>query len=552
MRGGRAGAVSFVLGLLSAACGGGGSGPGPGGSSPPPPPPAPKIFVDATSSSGIFYTIGYRGQQPTGLVPLFATGGAAAGDYDNDGDVDVFITRGDIGANLLYRNNGQGVFTDVAAAAGVAFTARPTENYRHSGPTFADMDGDNDLDLFIGGLFGDPSFIYANNDNGSFANVTPGSGIDTLGARFNISAAFGDYDLDGDLDMFLAHWGETRDPANPGDTEHLWRNDSTNGVIRFTSVSIPAGIAATILPPRSLMPAFPISDYTFTPTFARIDDDLFPDILSVADFGSTNVYMNNGDGTFRYATNRLEITDENGMGSALGDFDHDGDLDWFVSSIFHPTVPLSGNRLYRNDAGVFVNATTGSGVRDGGWGWGSCAADLDNDADLDIYHTNGWSGAATGFETDVSKAYLGRGDGTFVEQALNLGLADSEQGLGIVCADFDNDGDIDILQLHRDSQRSVTYWRNDRTAGNYLSVRLSGRPPNTRAAGARIHATVGTTTQMREISIGSNFVSQNSAAQHFGLGVAAQVDELRVEWPDGVETVLRNVPAGQTLHVDQP
>jgi len=511
------------------------------------------MFVDATLSSGISYTIGYRGQTPAGMVPIFATGGAAAGDYDNDGDVDVFITRGDIGPNLLYRNNGQGVFLDVAATAGVAFTARPTENYRHSGPTFADMDGDADLDLFIGGLFGDPSFVYANNGNGSFSNVTPGSGIDTLGARFNISAAFGDYDLDGDLDLFLAHWGEIRDPANPGDTEHLWRNDSANGIIRFTSASIPAGIAATVLTERSKLPASsPIGDYSFTPTFARIDDDLFPDILIAADFGTTRVFTNNGNGTFRNVTDPDVITDGNGMGSALGDFDSDGDLDWFVSSILYASIPTSGNRLYRNDAGSFAEETTAAGVRDGGWGWGSCAADFDHDADLDIYQTNGWPDAGGGFDIDVTRFYMGRGDGTFVDRAPQMGVADSQQGRGVVCADFDSDGDIDVLQLHRDTQRAATYWRNDRTSGNYLAVRLHGRPPNTLAAGARIRATVGARTQLREISIGNNFVSQNSVVQHFGLGIASQVDELRVEWPDGAETVLRNVAAGQRLRIDQP
>jgi hypothetical protein len=512
----------------------------------------PRTFVDATLSSGISYTIGYRGQVPAGLVPLFATGGVAAGDYDNDGDVDVFITRGDIGANLLYRNNGQGVFIDVAAVAGVAFTARPTENYRHSGPAFADMDGDDDLDLFIGGLFGDPSFIYANNGNGSFSNVTPGSGIDTLSARFNISAAFGDYDLDGDLDMFVAHWGEERNPDNPGDTEHLWRNDSANGVIRFASVSISAGIAATVLQERSQLVALPISDYTFTPTFARIDDDLFPDILSVADFGATRVFMNNRDGTFRNATDPNEITDTNGMGSALGDFDNDGDLDWFVSSILHATNPTSGNRLYRNDRGSFAEETTAAGVRDGAWGWGACAADVDNDADLDIYQTNGWPDTGGGFDIDVTRVYMGRGDGSFVDRAPQVGLADTQEGRGVVCADFDSDGDIDILQLHRGSQQAATYWRNDRTSGNYLAVRLRGRPPNTRAAGARILATIGSRTQLREISIGNNFVSQNPVVQHFGLGIAAQVDELKVEWPTGGVTVLRNVPAGQRIQIDQP
>jgi hypothetical protein len=383
-----------AVALLLAACGDGGGGAAPsaagGSASPPPPGPGLRPFVDATLSSGIHYTIGYRQQLP-GLVPEFATGGVAAGDYDRDGDIDLVITRGDMGPNLLYRNDGRGVFQDVGAAAGVSFTGNSSENYRHSGPTFADMDGDGDLDLFIGGLFGDPSLIYANNGNGTFSNVTAGSGIDTLRARHNISAAFGDYDLDGDLDLFVAHWGTIRDPMVPGDTEHLWRNDSANGVIRFASVSIPAGIAAEILGTVAEAPPALGTDYTFTPTFARVDDDLYPDLLSVADFDTTRVFMNRTDGTFRNATDPATITDENGMGSALGDYDSDGDLDWFVSSILSTIGGQSGNRMYRNDLGAFSEVTELAGVRDGGWGWGACFADLENDGDLDIYHTNGSS-----------------------------------------------------------------------------------------------------------------------------------------------------------------
>jgi hypothetical protein len=558
MRGKGLVALGGALGLLTVACGGGGGGgdANPGGSAGGAASPAAATtrFVDATAASGIAYTVGYRNLASNFLVSEFATSGVAAGDYDLDGDIDLLITRGDIGPNLLYRNDGRGVFADVAASAGVAFTATPTENYRHSGPTFADMDGDRDLDLFIGGLFGDPSFVFANNGDGTFSDVTAGSGIDGLEARHNISAAFGDYDLDGDLDLFVAHWGTDGDLQSPRDTEHLWRNDTApGGPIRFTSVSIEAGISATIINPIGTAagdPGAPLGrDYTFTPSFARVNADLYPDILSVADYGSTRLFMNNGDGTFRDATDDSAISDEYGMGSALGDYDHDGDLDWFVSSIHDPSVSATGNRLYRNDGGTFTDVTQAAGVRAGGWGWGACFAELDNDGDLDLYLTNGWG---SGFEEDVSVAYISQGDGTFAERGSQLGLADRQQGRGVVCADFDNDGDIDILQLHRGSPYAATFWRNNLTSGNYLAVKLVGLSPNTHAAGARIYASIGGRTQMREVSIGNNFVSQNPTVTHFGLGLATQVDELRVEWPDGAETVLHNVAAGQKLRIHQP
>jgi enediyne biosynthesis protein E4 len=545
--------------VLIAGCGGGGSDagsnsaasgsarsndpPAPAPAPAPTPTPTPKQFTDVTLASGIDYRIGYVLEPPPGEVSKFATGGVAAGDYDADGDIDLFITRGDIGPNLLYRNNGAAVFADVAAQAGVAFTATPNANYRHSGPVFADMDGDGDLDLFIGGLFGDPSFIFANNGDGTFTDVTAGSGIDSLGADFNISAAFGDYDLDGDLDLFVSHWGQLRVAAAVGDTEHLWRNDSTPARILFTSISVESGISDTIL--QYLEPATPglLTDLTFTPTFARIDADLFPDILSVADIHTTRFFHNNGDGTFTDATDPLVITDGAGMGSALGDYDHDGDLDWFVSAIYSDNSEDDGNRLYRNDGGQFVDVTDAAGVRDGSWGWGACFTDFENDGYLDIYHTNGW-GVSSTFETDRSVAFKSLHNGQFEDRAANLGLDDTEEGRGVVCADFDNDGDTDIFQLHRGSPVSATLWRNELSANNYLKIKLNGRAPNTEAAGARIFVTIGGTTQMREITIGNNFVSQNPTVQLFGLGAANQVDELRVEWPDGAEEIRTDVAAG--------
>lgn len=541
-------------------CGGGGGDaavPAQGPAPPAPAPAPPRRYTDVTTASGIAYEAGYLSYLPSGLSPLmvshFATSGVAAGDFDRDGDIDLFITRGDIGPNLLYRNDGNGVFVDIAAAAGLAYTATSSGNYRHSGPAFADMDGDRDLDLFIGGLFGDPSLIFLNNGNGTFTDVTAGSGIDAMTADYTISAAFGDYDLDGDLDMFLAHWGTDRDPDNPGDTEHLWRNDSSGGTIVFTSVSVSAGISPTIVNlPDVLAVKWGRNDWTFTPTFARIDDDLYPDILIVADYNNTQYFRNNGDGTFTNATDTDVLTDVNGMGSAVADFDNDGDLDWFVTAIRpeNDTTDI-GNRYYENRDGEFVDMTAYYRVRDGGWGWGACAFDFENDGDLDIYHTNGWELEGE-YLFDTSRAFTGSGGGPFAETSRSLGLNDTEQGRGVVCADFDNDGDIDIFQQHTDDPVAATMWRNESTNNNFLKIELSGLALNTEAAGARIYVTANSTTQMREITIGSNFISQNPAIQTFGLGTSTLADAVRVEWPDGLETSIAAVTAGQTLSIAHP
>ncbi len=520
-----------------------------------------------TASSGIDYRNGFRTFpiSPEIInIAAIAMAGAASGDYDNDGDIDLFIVRGDIGPNLLYRNTGNLVFEEVADMAGLAYTKSAIENYRHSGPMFADMDGDGDLDLFLGGLDGDPSLIFTNNGDGTFSDVTAGSGIDTLTAAHNISAAFGDYDLDGDLDLFVAHWGTQRDFSSPGDTQHLWRNDTDASGIKFISVSESAGISPTILTlPDDLIMQQALRDFTFAPTFARINDDLYPDILSVADFNYSQFFINNQDGTFSNATDTDVIIDGNGMGSAVADYDNDGDLDWFVTSINcnqdancdDLIAPRIGNRLYRNQDGVFEDVTDEAGVASGGWGWGACFIDFENDGDLDIYHTNGWEledDDINNYAFDASRAFVSNGAGQFEDRAEELGLADTESGRGVVCADFDNDGDVDILQLHRSPVVAATLWRNDTNSNNFLSVKLKGAAPNTEAAGARITITYGGATQMREICIASNFVSQNPTVQTFGLGSASQVDELTIQWPDGRYTVLTNVQAGQFITVDHP
>ncbi len=568
--------------LFLSACGGGGSGSS--GNPPPPPPSTPlppiqaAVFVDETASSGISFehlivNPTEQSDPPTSargamiMAEMFG-GGVASGDIDNDGDIDLFVVRGDVGPNLLYRNDGNNVFTDIAAnSTGLANTKSAAENHRHSGPAFADMDGDGDLDLFIGGLDNDPNFIFQNNGDNTFTDVTNDSpGIVAMNSVNTISAAFGDYDLDGDADMFLTHWGTERSVGSPGDTEHLWRNDSSGGQIIYTNVTEQAEISPSIIVTSQVNINQGVlgdnHDYTFTPAFVKLNDDEYPDLIVVADFETTQVFFNDGDGTFtnvtadsRHSNGLRVIKDKNGMGLAIGDYDADGDLDWFVTGIFGETHQV-GNRLYRNDDGVFDDVSGAADIFDGAWGWGACFADFDNDGDLDIYHTNGWRNNNTGnWETDLSRLFISPGGpenlGTFEEQALEWGIQDSHNGRGIVCADFDNDGDTDVFITHRDANNSGSLYRNDSDTNNWLKVKLRGQAPDTEALGARIIITTGTFSQMREVIAGNNFTSQNPTEQLFGLGTFSQADTITVQWPDGSSTSMQNIPANQRLELSQ-
>lgn len=543
--------------LALSACGGGGSSPAAtstNASASPTPSPAPAVatlpagantsFADRTAAMGIAHSFGFS----AGLNPMVAqfAGGAASGDIDNDGDLDVFVARGDSGPNLLYVNQGGAGFQERAGPAGLAFTLGGATNGRHSGPTFADLDGDGDLDLLLGGLEGGPTKLFTNDGAGNFTDATTGSGFDSATTDQTISIALGDYDGDGDLDVLMAHWGTPRNPTVPGETETLWRNDSAGGVIQFTPASQTSGIANLLafdLPQGVLGPNF---DYTFAPSFADVDGDRDLDILMVSDFRGSRILLNNGNGTF--AGMNYTPDDENGMGAAVGDFDNDGDFDWFVSSI-------NGNRLFENLGGGAFSRNAASGVEPGGWGWGSCFADFNADGWLDIYQTNGWEAGkdptASNYVNDTSRLWMSVGDGTFSDEAQASSMLDTDQGRGIICDDFDNDGDVDVLLLTAEPANSAYYWENQLSGGNAIKIRLRGKAPNTFAVGAIIKLTIADTTQTRMVAVNSNFTSHNSTDQIFGLGSHSEAG-VRVIWPDGSETIRSNVAAGSVLDIVQP
>jgi hypothetical protein len=239
------------------------------------------------------------------------------------------------------------------------------------------------------------------------------------------------------------------------------------------------------------------------------------------------------------------------MGAAVGDIDNDGDLDWFLTGIFGSNETV-GNRLYLNDGtGLLSDATLDAGVADGGWGWGACFADFNLDGRLDIFHTNGWeSNPIDDFESDRSRLFIAGSSGlSFEDEALDRGMTDIEQGRGVVCADFDGDGDVDIFMTNRGLQNSGAFWRNeDETNDNRsLSIRLVGAAPNTEAVGARVRVTVDGAVQMREVSVNNNFTSQNPTGQVVGLGAAAAADTVEIEWPDGSVDTYTDVAAGTAV-----
>lgn len=489
-------------------------------------------FTDVTTDAGLLYEHGLGSLPFTDSVVV--SGGVAAGDVDNDGYTDLFVVRGGLGPTQLWRNVGDGSFEEVAADHGLAL-----DDPWIAAPLFVDTDGDGWQDLLVGGIADAPLRLFRNRRGLDFVEVTADSGF--FSTRNNFSAAAADYDRDGDLDLVVAHWSPLGGGAN-----HLWRNDGD----LFSPVDWRVGIA----------PLYLTTDFTFTPSFSDLDDDGWPELLMASDFGTGRVFRNELGETLALDT-RSQLSDENGMGSALGDFDNDGDFDWFVTSIWDPDgTPegnwgVTGNRLYRNRGdGAFDDVSAEAGVRQGYWGWGACFGDFDHDGWLDLFQTNGFQAPnATEFFDDPVRLFINRRDGTFEEQSALRGLDDTGLGRGVVCFDYDRDGDLDLfIANHSGSPRLYRNELNgdDGSGGashHWLSVELQHDGPNPRGIGARLRLVAGGQSQIREIRCGSNYLSQNPSEAHFGLGEASRIDSLHVRWPDGFEETYEDIEADQHL-----
>ncbi|MEX0612713.1 MAG: CRTAC1 family protein, partial [Pirellulales bacterium] len=472
---------------------------------------------------------------------LLRVGGAAAGDFDNDGWVDLYVTRLNA-RDLLYRNLGNGTFQDVAVAAG--FIVDPVGT---NGPAWGDIDNDGDKDLYVTSSGGTRFYMYVNDGNGHFTEQAVQRGAAVEGVfRYGQSVTFGDYDSDGYLDIHTNDWGNDISVS----TSRLLHNLGAANPGHFEDVTVAAGLDV-----YRTSPFYPgdTNTHRHSSTFTDIDRDGHPDLAIASDFQTSQLFWNNGDGTFTDGTLAAGLgSDEDGMGSTIGDFDGDGRLDWFVSALVDipgQTLDHSGNRLYRNNGDrTFADQTDLGGVRDSGWSWGTTFLDHDNDRDLDLFVTNGWP-PSTPFD-DISHIYQ-NDNGVFTDVSTAAGVTDSGQGRGLLSFDYDNDGDLDVFIVNHGAKPIL--YRNDGGNGNdWLKIKVEGTASNRDGIGAFItvdpDANVAGDEIVREINAGSNFLSQNELTAHFGLGAnSGSIDLITVVWPSGAVQELTNVSPNQVL-----
>lgn len=499
---------------------------------------AMQVFTDVTTSAGITH-VQTTAALKAGLPGTsFMTGGVAAGDYDGDGLTDLIFTRLN-DTDIFYRNLGNGTFESRTTVAG--FSAATLTN----GVVSGDVDNDGDLDLYMTGATGETrNFLYLNDGSGVFADAGTSrtaalaNGI----ARNGQGASFGDYNNDGYLDLVTADWGHAATESQSRLLEN--RGGSMAGF--FDDVTTAAGIDV-----------YPKADTErFAPRLIDLDRDGHLDLAIAADFETSQLFWSNGDGTFTDGTVAAGVgTDDNGMGSTFGDYDGDGDLDWFITNITPaPGAPpaFGGfNRLYRNDGNrQFTDVTLEAGVRDSRWSWGTTFFDYDNDGDLDLIATNGYNG----FGWSDDQTFLWRNDdGVFTDVSDEMGVTDTGQGRGLAHLDYDNDGDLDIIVVNNEAQ-PVLYRNDGGNANDYLRIDLEGTVSNRDGIGAFITVTPNLDTpesrMVWEIDGGSSFLSQNEHTAHFGLGqLEGNVDVVTIEWPSGIVQHLRDITTNQTVNV---
>lgn len=527
----------------------------------------PIRLVDVAEESGIVLQNLAGGARKDYLLEV-AGNGAAWLDYDNDGWVDLLIVNGskierleDGGDPLvaLYRNERGRKFTDVTKAMGMTRTGWGM------GACAADYDNDGDTDVYVT-AYG-ANVLYRNEGGKSFTDVTERAGV--ADSTWSTGCAFGDYDRDGWVDLYVANYVAMDVRATPtrgvnsfcqymgmnvlcgprglpGAADVLYRN---NGDGTFEDVTKAAGIAD---------PGF----YGFQVVFSDFDNDGWPDIYVANDSTPNFLFRNQRDGTFSEIALEagVALSEEGraqaGMGVAIADSDHDGRMDIFVTNFSHDT-----STLYRNIGAGFRIETEAAGLGEASrayLGWGAGFVDLDNDGWRDLLVANGHIYPEIDLfllgSTYLQRMllYRGTGKGRYAEigEAMGGEIAKERGGRGVALADYDNDGDVDILVVNLDAR--PTLLRND--GGNrkhWLSVQLIGSKSNRSAAGARVTIEVKGSKQVAEVSAGGSYLSQHDARLHFGLGDESQVARLEVRWPSGLVQNFENVAADRFLRIEE-
>ena len=522
---------------------------------------APVVFVDIAKQAGLTKFRHRSGNPEKNTIIETPGSGVALLDYDNDGWLDIYILNGSTVPALkgkepapramLLHNNHDGTFTDVTDKAGVA-------NERWGfGVAVGDYDNDGWPDIYVSN-FG-KNRLYHNNHDGTFTDMAEKAGV-TLGG-WSAGATFGDYDHDGRLDLFVPgyvkydsdHPPESRPgPASdcqfrgikvmcgprglPGERDHLFHN---NGDGTFTDVSEKAGVSD------------PHAYYGLASVFVDVDDDGWVDLLVANDSTPNYLYRNRHDGTFEDVSylSGFALSEDGreqaSMGIAVGDFNRDGKVDFYITAFSDDY-----NTLYINDGdGNFTDKTYPAGLGDPTipfLGWGTVALDFDNDGLTDLFVANGHVYPAVD-QQDWGTTWLQRPqlfrnlDGkkfAEVPPATGSGLAELLAGRCAAVDDLFNDGHLDVVVNNMDSTPALL--RNVvKNNNHWIAFRLVGGPKSPRdAIGAKVFVTTGPIRQRADVFSGGSYGSSSDPRVHFGLGQSEKIDKIEIHWPSGLKQEL--------------
>ena len=526
---------------------------------------APVQFSNLTKAAGITF-VHFKGSNGISTILEEAGPGVAVADYDGDGYLDIYFangrdmhSRGITARNALYRNNADGAFTDVTEKAAVPGTGYGL------GCVWGDYDNDGDPDLYVT-QYG-RNVLYRNNGDGTFTDVTERAGVEGMefGASFHSSATFFDYDHDGYLDLYVGSYVAfgassrrtcmignsvpTSCPplVYPGSPAILYHN---NGNGKFANVTR----QARMYQPHGKNLAVGAGDY---------DNDGWDDLFVANDGVEAYLYRNQHNGTFNEVgmTGGIAVGSNGetmaGMCISLGDFDNDGWFDLFISDF-----QAAPNRIFRNTGkGFFEEVSDLVGVAEATknvLSFGGGFFDYDNDGWLDLFIANGHvypevDQALPGIHyKQINSLFRNDGTGRFIDvtKLSGNGFEIPCVGRGAAFADFDNDGFMDVVVANNGGPPLLL--RNGGAAGaHFLSFKLQGGRSNRDALGARVELRAGGRRQLREISAGGSYLSHSDLRAHFGLGPAALAESVEVWWPSGHHQVFRNVPADKLYVVEE-
>jgi len=492
------------------------------------------------------------------VIPAIVGSGCAFADYDNDGDLDLYLVNtaqphansdqpsGTIGSrpiNSLYQNNGKDGFTEVTEKAGL------DHDGWGMGCAFADYNNDGDMDLYLTNYL--TNVLFENRGDGTF-NLASSSAGGIGDNRFGSSVAWADYDNDGLLDLYVGNYlNYDHVPSGPeiffpydflGQDNILYFN---RGDGRFMDVTASAGVSGG-------------NHLTLGVAWADYDDDGDVDLYLANDTDQNILYRNDGQSTFTNTNlidHRTHTGDiRGGMGITWGDYDNDGDLDLFVTNWLD-----ENNVLYQNNSdGTFTDVSASSGIFNSGIGktcWGTEFFDYDNDGDLDLYivcgHIDPASWQMPGGQTDI--LLQNNGDGTFSDASIKTGVTQLGEmlGRGAAFGDYDQDGDVDILIVNA-GQKAQLLRNENGNRNRWLHLKLIGKTSNRDGIGAKIRLTANGQTQLREVICGSSYLSQSSLEVEFGLGQVKTVDHIEIIWPSGIKQILESIATNQRLRVIEP